>query len=88
MRINRKIALGLSGLVYTVAPIPSHAAETVTHEYDALGRLKKTTKAGGPTNGQQTKTGYDRAGNRTCQSTTGVNGAGGTACPPPPPPPP
>jgi hypothetical protein len=71
-------------LIACLAPIgPANAAETVAHKYDALGRLKETTKSGGPTNGQQTKTNHDPAGNRTCQSTTGVGG-GGTSCPPPP----
>jgi YD repeat-containing protein len=88
MRINGKIALGLSGLIYTVVSIPSHAAETVTHEYDALGRLKKTTKTGGPTAGQQTTTAYDPAGNRTNQTTGGVNGVPAPPPPPPSPPPP
>jgi YD repeat-containing protein len=62
----------------------AQAAETVTHQYDALGRLKQTTKSGGPATGVQTKTNHDPAGNRTCHSITGVGGASGTACPTPP----
>lgn len=75
----------MSALVFTIPAESLSAAETVTHQYDALGRLKQTTKSGGPANGVQTKTNHDPAGNRSCQSTTGVGGGGGTACPPPPP---
>ena len=83
---NLRIVLSSCLLAFACAmPTGSlSAAETVTHKYDALGRLKETTKSGGPANGQQTKTNHDPAGNRTCQSTTGVSGAGGTTCPPPP----
>jgi len=84
MRTNRKLALGVSVIAYAMTAVPLQAAETVTHKYDALGRLKQTTKSGGPTNGQEVKTNYDPAGNRTCQSTTGAGGTPGTACPPPP----
>jgi YD repeat-containing protein len=55
-------------------------SETITYEYDELGRLKKTTKAGGPATGAQTTTTFDPAGNRTNQTTTGVGGV----TPPPP----
>jgi YD repeat-containing protein len=71
-----------SALLLCLVGGPALAAETVTHKYDALGRLKQSTKSGGPANGQQTKTNHDPAGNRTCQSTTGVGGALGTSCPP------
>jgi hypothetical protein len=65
----------------------ARAAETVVYSYDALGRLKQSTKAGGPHSGSQTTTSYDPAGNRACQSTTGVPvGPATPACPPPPPP--
>jgi hypothetical protein len=60
-----------------IAGVPASAAETVTHQYDALGRLKRTVKSGGPANGTQTTTNYDPAANRTNQTTTGA--------PPPPP---
>ena len=83
-RSSKPTALGLSLIIYAIAASPAGAAETVTHKYDALGRLKQTTKSGGPANGQQTKTNLDPAGNRTCQSTTGVSGASGSSCPPPP----
>jgi YD repeat-containing protein len=54
----------------------AYAAETVTHKYDALGRLKQSTKSGGPAAGQQTTITYDPAGNRSNQTVTGA--------PPPP----
>lgn len=78
MACKKHISIGLSALVYAVAPA-AHAAETVTHQYDALGRLKQTTKSAGPANGTQTTSTYDPAGNRTNQTTTGA--------PPSPPPP-
>ena len=76
--------------VALAAPVGGlQAAETVTHQYDALGRLKQSTKSGGPHSGAQSTTTYDGAGNRSCQSTTGVPGGPATpTCPPPPPPPP
>jgi hypothetical protein len=87
-RSNKPAALGISLIVYAIAAPPVHAAETVTHQYDALGRLKQTTKSGGPQSGAQTTTSYDAGGNRSCQSTTGVPGGPATpTCPPPPPPP-
>jgi RHS Repeat len=75
----KKISGGLAALVYVIAGVPADAAETVTHKYDALGRLKQSTKSGGPATGQQTTTTYDPAGNRSNQTVTGA--------PPPPPPP-
>ncbi len=80
-----KLRSYIAGSLLMLAPTGLQAAETVTHQYDALGRLKKTTKSGGPSNGVQTKTNHDPAGNRTCQSTTGVGGSTGASCPPPPP---
>jgi hypothetical protein len=70
-------------LISVLNSVGVEAAETVTYKYDALGRLKKTTKAGGPANGQQTKTNHDAAGNRKCQSTSGVGGTVSTSCPQP-----
>lgn len=72
--------LALSALVYVFTPLTAEAAETVTYQYDELGRLKQVNKSGGPANGTQTTTSYDPAGNRSNQTTT--------APPPPPPPPP
>lgn len=50
------------------------SAETVTHQYDELGRLIQTQKTGGPATGTQTTTVYDPAGNRSNYLTTGVPG--------------
>lgn len=76
-----KSGLVLSTLIYSLAPILADAAETTTYEYDALGRLKKVDKSGGPKSGTQTTTSYDPAGNRTNQTTA-------VPSPPPPSPPP
>lgn len=54
------------------------AAETKTYTYDALGRLVTATTAGGPNNGVQSSTTFDRAGNRTNQAVTGAPGGGVT----------
>lgn len=78
--VKFRISVSLAALIYAL-PTSVQAAENVTHKYDARGRLIQTTKSGGPASGQQTKTKHDSAGNRTCQSTTGVGGNVGTACP-------
>ncbi len=54
------------------------AAETTTYEYDAQGRLIKSSKAGGPANGKKKCTSYDPAGNRTNQTVTSASCSGGT----------
>ncbi len=76
---------GLAAIIY-VLPAPAQASETVTHQYDELGRLISSSKSGGPATASQTTTAYDPAGNRSNQTTSGVSG-GGTPPPPPPPPP-
>lgn len=52
------------------------ASETVTFGYDALGRLVRSTTAGGPNNAVATATCFDRAGNRKRYAV----GAGAAAC--------
>lgn len=74
---------GLAAIIY-VLPATAHASETVTHQYDELGRLISSSKSGGPATGSQTTTAYDPAGNRSNQTTSGASG-GGTPPPPPPP---
>jgi YD repeat-containing protein len=60
------------------------ASETVTFTYDALGRLVAVATAGGPNDGLNVGTCYDRAGNRSAY--TVATGGAPPACPPPPPP--
>lgn len=81
---QKPIAISLSFMIYAIALPSAYAAETVTHQYDALGRLTQSTKSGGPATGTQTTTAYDPAGNRSNQTVTGA----GSGTPPPPPPPP
>ncbi|MEP3224768.1 MAG: Ig-like domain-containing protein [Parasphingorhabdus sp.] len=54
------------------------ATETTTYEYDAQGRLIKSSKTGGPSNGKKKCTSYDPAGNRTNQTVTSASCTGGT----------
>jgi len=56
----------------SIGLVPALATETTTYEYDALGRLVKSTKAGGPSSGTEKATAYDPAGNRTNQTVTGA----------------
>lgn len=65
-------AAWMAALVFTMAAESLSAAETVTYQYDALGRLKQTTKSGGPANGTQTTTTFDPVGNRVNQTTIGA----------------
>lgn len=78
--------LTLAALVFGSA---AFAAETTTYEYDAQGRLVKSSKVGGPANGKKKCTSYDPAGNRTNQTVTsasctsgGGSGGGGGNNPP------
>lgn len=75
----------LLAAIFYMLPTTAQAVETVTHEYDALGRLKKTTKTGGPATGAQTTTTYDPVGNRSNQTTTGAPPPSPPPTPPPPP---
>jgi hypothetical protein len=75
-----RLFLAASVLAISVAV---EASETISYQYDALGRLVSVTSAGSVNNGQATALTYDPAGNRSGYLVTGV---GGTAPPPPPPP--
>lgn len=84
-----KFVYTFAALALLIPNSDAKAAETVMYTYDALGRLKQSAKLSGPHSGSQTTTSYDPAGNRACQSTTGVpNGPATPTCPPSPPPPP
>ena len=58
---------------------PARAAETITYEYDALGRLTKKTSAGTVNAGKRVTVCYDAAGNRRVYKVA-ANGAT-VACP-------
>lgn len=72
---------GGGAAVLIVAASAAATSETVTYNYDALGRLTASAVSGGPNSGTQTAICMDPAGNRTKYVTT-VNGA--AACVPPP----
>jgi YD repeat-containing protein len=63
----------------------AQASETIAYTYDALGRLVAVSSSGGPNNGLNVSTCYDRAGNRAVYAV--ATGSPPAACPPPPPPP-
>ena len=85
MRKSSSCAIAsISAVAFLLPSVGLHASETKTFQYDALGRLMQSTSSGGAVNGQQIKTSFDPAGNRTNQTITGVNGS---SAPPPPPPP-
>jgi hypothetical protein len=62
------IALLLSGWIVTVGP--AGASETITHTYDARGRLVQVTRTGTVNNGVSASYLYDKADNRTNKSET------------------
>jgi hypothetical protein len=78
-------SLGVSACALTLNGA-ARASETVTYSYDALGRLVAISTSGGPNSGQNVRTCYDPAGNRT--SYTVATGTPPAPCPPPPPLPP
>jgi YD repeat-containing protein len=51
------------------------AAETVTYTYDALGRLVRTQRSGGPATGVDAQMSYDPAGNRVVVEVSGASGS-------------
>ena len=58
---------------------PAAASETITYQYDALGRLVQVTRAGTVNNGAAAAYTYDPANNRTNVTTTAPPGGGGMA---------
>ncbi|MGB5019508.1 hypothetical protein, partial [Sphingorhabdus sp.] len=73
---SRVAACGLAAIIYSILPNAAQSTETTDYQYDALGRLKQSTVAGGPSSGAQTTTAYDPAGNRSNQTVLGVAGGG------------
>lgn len=72
------------GSVVALAGVAS-AQETTTYEYDAQGRLTKSSKSGGPSSGTEKCISYDEAGNRTNHTvdSAGCSSAGGSVNNPP-----
>jgi RHS Repeat len=52
-----------------------HAAETITYNYDAKGRLVKVVRSGTVNNGVQTTYTHDKANNRKTVVVTGSTNA-------------
>ncbi len=63
---------------------PALAQETVTYQYDALGRLVRSDVAGGPNNQVQTSIAYDPASNRTNYAVANAPTGPGPGTPPKP----
>ncbi len=54
----------IAAIVSLASVSATQAAETVTHQYDELGRLVSSSNSGGPRAGIAAETRYDPAGNR------------------------
>ncbi len=65
--------LACSGLALASA---AEAGETVSYDYDALGRLTATTSSGTVNNGVATGIAYDPAGNRSAYTVSGAGSSG------------
>jgi hypothetical protein len=59
-----------------VEPAAAQTAETITYTYDALGRVKTVSHAGGDNDGMSITYTYDAAGNRTQYVVAGSKGRG------------
>jgi YD repeat-containing protein len=66
--------LVFAGLILVAAP--AAASETITYQYDALGRLVQVTRSGTVNNGASATYTYDPANNRTNVTTTAPTGGG------------
>lgn len=51
--------------------------QTISYQYDELGRLKASSQSGGSKDGTATTISYDPAGNRSNYSVSGSGGTGG-----------
>ncbi len=78
--LNRRRAFVAALAAGVVLAAPAAASETVTYNYDALGRLLGAAHVDGPNDGAGSAYAYDPAGNRT-QATAGTG-----VTPPTPPP--
>lgn len=67
----------LSVVLFSLAAVNSaDASETITYNYDALGRLVQSTTSGTVNNGLTTATVYDSANNRSSQTVSGATKSG------------
>jgi len=82
MRTRRLMLVTATPLVLLVGYSSSWGSETTTYTYDALGRLVTSTRTGGPNNGVNMATCFDRAGNRMRHDTVTTTPA---VCPTPTP---
>ncbi len=64
----RLFALAGASLAFGSA---AQAAETITYQYDARGRLVQVARTGSVNNGVTTSYQLDKANNRTSKTTTG-----------------
>ena len=62
--------LALAGIALALGSA-AFAAETITYQYDARGRLVQVARSGSVNNGVTTSYQLDKANNRTSKSTTG-----------------
>jgi hypothetical protein len=69
---------GIAAAMLSISANPVSASETLTYNYDALGRVTAISRSGGPNSGVPSTTSYDQNGNRTNYT------VGNTAPPPPP----
>jgi YD repeat-containing protein len=66
----------ITSLMFALLAAPAQAAETINYTYDALGRVKSATHAGGDNAGMVINYAYDKAGNRTEYKVTGSKNKG------------
>jgi YD repeat-containing protein len=62
--------------LFLMASASAPASETITYQYDALGRLVQVTRSGSVNNGAAAAYTYDPANNRTNVTTTAPGGGG------------
>ena len=87
MRSRKAAYLLGSTLGLVAAGSPARASETVTYNYDALGRLVAAQHVGSVNNGQAQSLCYDAAGNRTQYRSSAAGTLADCSAPPPSPPP-